>query len=241
MFSFSSALENLFACLGIRTEHACTTATSFMCMLVTVENTSAASPGGSGRYEVFFAPEDDLCGLSDDGDFSKLSEDDFPELVNPPTATTAVASSGNTYSSSPASTASSNTLIASPSPALIPSFPARANSTVAAVASTVAPSTPPAVALAGTPMVLPVSPGASVVAPVFASNTTAVLAAGVTASAAALYAVPFVPPPNTPLNAIPPPAHLVTPIYGYHVPAANATGLFYAVTRGCDVGIFAGW
>lgn len=239
--AFFSALANLFARLGITTEHARTTATSFMRMLVAVENTSAA-PGGNSRYEFFFAPEDDLCGLSDDGDsFSKLSEDDLPELVNSPTAATAVASTGNAYRSSPASTASSNTLVASASPAVVPSFPAHANTTVAAVASTVAPNAPPAVALAGTPTALLVSPGAPVVAPASASNTTPVLAVGVTTSTAALYAVPFVRPPNAPLNAIPPPPHLITPIYGYHVPAANTAGPFYAVTRGRDIGIFAGW
>ena len=220
---FFSALESLFVCLGITTEHARNTATSFMHMLVAVENTSAA---GSGCYEVFFAPEDDFCGLSDDDDsLSKLSDDDLPELVNSPTALTA----------------SSNTLIASASPALLPSFPGPANSTAGARASTVAPSAPPAVAFTGTARALLVSPVAPVVAPVSARNTTSVLAAGVTASTAALYAVPFVWPVNAPLNAVSPPVHLITPIYGYHVPAASAAGPFYAITRGRDIGIFAGW
>ncbi|KIJ90894.1 hypothetical protein K443DRAFT_14855 [Laccaria amethystina LaAM-08-1] len=68
-------LEDLFARMGITNEHARTTATSFI-----------------GRYEVFFAPEDDFCGLSDDGDSSfKFLEDELPDLVNSPTATTAVA------------------------------------------------------------------------------------------------------------------------------------------------------
>ena len=197
-----------------------------MRMLVAVENTSTAAPAGSGRYEVFFAPEDDFCKLSDDDDsLSKLSDDDLPELVNSPTA----------------STASSNTLIASASPALLPSFPGPANSTAGARASTVAPSAPPAVAFAGTARALLVSPVAPVVAPVSARNTTSVLAAGVTASTAALYAVPFVRPANAPLNAVSPPVHLITPIYGYHVPAASAAGPFYAITRGRDIGIFAGW
>ena len=58
---------------------------------------------------------------------------------------------------------------------------------------------------------------------------------------AALYAVPFIWPANAPLNAVSLPVHLITPIYGYHVPAANAAGPFYAITHSHDIGIFAGW
>jgi len=241
-WTFLSALEDLFARMGITTEHARTTATSFMWMLVAVENTSATAPGGSGRYEVFFAPEDDFCGLSDDGDSSfKFLEDESPDLVNSPAATTAVASTGDLYSSPLALTSSSNTLIASSSPALLPSSLPPANTMVAVVAYTGSSAAPPAVALAGTTTALPATPVAPVVAPALPSNTTTVTPVRVTASTAALYALPFVQPANAPLNAIPPPTHLITPIYGYHVPAPNASGPFYTVTRGRDIGIFASW
>ena len=200
-----------------------------MRMLVAVENTSTAAPGGSGHYEVFFAPEDDFCGLSDDGDSSfKFLEDESPDLVNSPAATTAVASTGDLYGSPLALTASSSSI-------------PPANTMVAVVASTGSSAAPPAAALAGTTRALPATPVAPVVAPALSSDTISVVPVGVTASTAALYALPFVLPANAPLNAISPPTHLITPIYGYHVPAPNSTGPFYTVTRGRDIGIFAGW
>ncbi|EDR04408.1 uncharacterized protein LACBIDRAFT_304671 [Laccaria bicolor S238N-H82] len=232
------ALEELFARLGISTEHACTTATSFMCMLVAVENTSTSSPGQNSRYEVFFTPEDDFCGLSED-DLCGISEngDSSSSLVDSHATTMVVVSTGNPYSSPMALTASSNTMVASTGPAFVPSSLAPASPMMAVVASTVAPAAPPAVGLAGTTTALPATP----LTPAPVSNNTLVMAVGVTALTAALYALPFIRPPNAPLNAIPPPSHLITPTYGYHVPAANAAAPFYTITCGRDIGIFAGW
>ena len=177
-----------------------------------------------------FGPEDDLCGSSEDGDSSS-------SLVDSNGTTMAVASTGNPYGSPMAFTATSNTVVASTGPALVPPSLPSASPMISVVASTAAPTTPPAVGLTGTTTALPASPGV----PASVSNTTSVTAVGVTTSTAALYALPFIRPANAPLNAIPPPPHLITPIYGYHVPAPNSAGPFYTITRGRDIGIFAGW
>jgi len=85
-----------------------------------------------------------------------------------------------------------------------------------------------------------------------ASMLPAITVAPVSAPAAAAPAagpaavIPALPlynalPVNTPANAVLPPVHLIALPYGYHVPAANAEGPFYVVTRGRNIGVFNGW
>ncbi|EDQ99076.1 uncharacterized protein LACBIDRAFT_317652 [Laccaria bicolor S238N-H82] len=74
------------------------------------------------------------------------------------------------------------------------------------------------------------------------AGATSVAAAPVVAPTAVNVALPLygVLPVNAPANAILPPAHLLALPYRYHVPAANAEGPFYVVTRGHNIGVFNG-
>ena len=79
-----------------------------------------------------------------------------------------------------------------------------------------------------------------------AVTTGATPAAAVSGAVVTAAAVPAVPlyntlPVNAPANAILPPVHLFAVPFGYHVPAANAEGPFYVITRGRNIGVFNGW
>ena len=74
-----------------------------------------------------------------------------------------------------------------------------------------------------------------------AIGPSAAAVASPTISLPALYTPGYVLPSNKPANAILPPASLITPIFGYHIPAPNAGGPFFCVSRGRDIGIFCGW
>ena len=84
--------------------------------------------------------------------------------------------------------------------------------------------------------VLPATPGVT-------NAAVAPLVAATVAPTAPPVAVPLYAalPPNAPSNAILPPTHLMMAPRGYHIPAANADGPFYVVTRGRNLGIFSGW
>jgi hypothetical protein len=75
------------------------------------------------------------------------------------------------------------------------------------------------------------------------AGTMPAVAAPVAAPTTVIPALPLygILPVNAPANAVLPPAHLLALPYGYHVPAANAEGPFYVVTRGRDIGVFNGW
>ena len=65
--------------------------------------------------------------------------------------------------------------------------------------------------------------------------------ASTTTNLPALYTPGYILPSNRPDNAILPPANLITPIYGYHIPSLNSGGPLFCVSRGRDIGIFCGW
>lgn len=74
-----------------------------------------------------------------------------------------------------------------------------------------------------------------------ASTPSPVLAAPVTPSRQSVSATPV---PLPPTISAPPPIMRVTPVdasFDYHVPLEDEEGPFYIVTRGTDVGVFAGW
>ncbi|KIJ89449.1 hypothetical protein K443DRAFT_16110 [Laccaria amethystina LaAM-08-1] len=160
-------------------------------------------------------------GLEDEG--SVLAP--VPALGSTATSTTAV---------SPVATA------ASP---IISSVPVVSNA--ASMAPAVTATTAAASIIATVPSIASVTPvptatvhPPAVVNPVVGPAPTVVNTAVSPVGAAPLYAAL---PPNAPSNAVLPPTHLIRVPHGYHVPAANADGPFYVVTRGRNLGIFGGW
>ena len=94
------------------------------------------------------------------------------------------------------------------------------------------------------------SPAATVTPPVVvdsiavapnAIGPSAAAVASLTIGLPTLYTPGYVLPSNKPDNAILLPASLITPIFGYHIPAPNTGGPFFCVSRGQDIGIFCGW
>ena len=94
------------------------------------------------------------------------------------------------------------------------------------------------------------SPAAAVTPPVVVDSVavapnaigpSAAAVASPTIGLPALYTPGYVLPSNKPANAILPPASLITPIFGYHIPAPNTGGPFFCVSHGRDIGIFCGW
>lgn len=138
--------------------------------------------------------------------------------------------------------ASSTTLVATPLNVTTPLNVASLTPVVAAAP----------VAIASPNLAAPTTNAVGVQTAVVAGATRAAAVGSATVSAAAVPAaapavvIQTLPlynnlPVNAPANATLPPAHLLALPYGYHVPAANAEGPFYVVTRGRNVGVFNGW
>ncbi|EDR11625.1 uncharacterized protein LACBIDRAFT_314031 [Laccaria bicolor S238N-H82] len=89
---------------------------------------------------------------------------------------------------------------------------------------------PPATLAAATPVLAPVVTMATAV-PTLTTNTVTAPNPVTTVVAMPIIATPIVAAPTL----------TTAPAVNYHLPAAGAAGPFYCITRGRDIGVFAGW